>query len=93
MNSDQHSPLIALVVPCYNESAVLPISAPVLLDVLERLYAAGKFRTTASSYFATTAAPAIPGSEITKLHAADKRYGLYRLLITEVSGCDFRRSR
>lgn len=30
-------PVIALVVPCYNEAAVLPISIPILLGILDRL--------------------------------------------------------
>ena len=34
-------PVIAIVIPCYNESAVLPITLPRLLDVLDRLSAEG----------------------------------------------------
>ncbi|MDE6207625.1 MAG: glycosyltransferase family 2 protein [Muribaculaceae bacterium] len=34
-------PVIALVVPCYNESAVLPLSIPVLLGVLDRMHTEG----------------------------------------------------
>lgn len=30
-------PVIALVVPCYNEAAVLPISIPILLGILDRM--------------------------------------------------------
>lgn len=36
-----HIPVIALVVPCYNEQAVLPLSMPVLCDVLNRMSAQG----------------------------------------------------
>ena len=34
-------PVIAIVIPCYNESAVLPITLPRLLAVLDRLFADG----------------------------------------------------
>ena len=74
MNSDNTVPLIALVVPCYNESAVLPISAPVLLDVLERLYAAGKISHNSFILFCNDGSSDNTWLEITKLHAADKRY-------------------
>lgn len=30
-------PVLALVIPCYNESEALPITAPILLDILNRL--------------------------------------------------------
>lgn len=39
---------LAIVVPCYNEEEVLPITLPVLLDLLERLAARGL--ATADSY-------------------------------------------
>lgn len=74
MNSDNTVPLIALVVPCYNESAVLPISAPVLLDVLERLYADGKISHNSFILFCNDGSSDNTWLEITKLHAADKRY-------------------
>ncbi|MDE6310417.1 MAG: glycosyltransferase family 2 protein [Muribaculaceae bacterium] len=35
------SPLLAIVVPCYNEQEALPLSVPVLLDVIERAVAEG----------------------------------------------------
>lgn len=34
-------PVIALVVPCYNEEAMLPVSTPVLLGVLDNLVSSG----------------------------------------------------
>lgn len=34
-------PVLAVVVPCYNETAALPVSIPVLTGVLERLVASG----------------------------------------------------
>jgi len=34
-------PIIAVVVPCYNEQEVLPLTVPRLLDVLDRMSAAG----------------------------------------------------
>ncbi len=34
-------PVIAIVVPCYNEEEALPVSAPVLLGILDRMVAEG----------------------------------------------------
>ncbi|MBO4977115.1 MAG: glycosyltransferase family 2 protein [Muribaculaceae bacterium] len=34
-------PVLALVIPCYNESESLPVTTPVLLEILDRLTAAG----------------------------------------------------
>jgi len=36
------SPVLYIVIPCYNEEAVLPITAPMFLEKLESLSAAGK---------------------------------------------------
>ena len=41
MNS-AHSPLIAVVMPCYNEEKSLPHALPTILNILERLKAAGE---------------------------------------------------
>lgn len=35
-------PVLALVIPCYNESEALPITAPVLFGILDRLAASGQ---------------------------------------------------
>lgn len=35
------APVLAIVIPCYNEEAVLPISVPVLLQLLDRLRESG----------------------------------------------------
>ncbi len=38
----QDKPILYIVVPCYNEEAVLPITAPMFLDKIRALVAAGK---------------------------------------------------
>ena len=42
MAKDNQLPILAIVVPCYNEQEVLPLSNPRLVDVLTRLIDAGK---------------------------------------------------
>lgn len=67
-------PVIALVVPCYNEEAMLPISAPVLLGILDTM-AAEKIASPQSFILCVD-----DGSKdatfavIEAQHAADKRF-------------------
>ena len=35
------TPVIAIVVPCYNEEQALPLSVPKMLDVIDRMVADG----------------------------------------------------
>ena len=41
MNDREH-PILYIVIPCYNEQEVLPITAPMFLQKLSDLAAAGK---------------------------------------------------
>ena len=36
------SPILYIVIPCYNEESVLPITSPMFLDKIKELVAAGK---------------------------------------------------
>ena len=36
------TPILYIVIPCYNEQAVLPMTAPLFLNKLKSLAAAGK---------------------------------------------------
>ncbi|MDE6527802.1 MAG: glycosyltransferase, partial [Muribaculaceae bacterium] len=38
---NKHLPVIAVVVPCYNEEQALPLSVPKMLDVIDRMAAEG----------------------------------------------------
>lgn len=53
--------ILYLVVPCYNEEEVLHKSAAVLLDKLDRLIQAGRFRIRARFYLSTMAVRTVPG--------------------------------
>ena len=38
----ENKPLLWIVIPCYNEEAVLPVTAPMFLEKIHALAAAGK---------------------------------------------------
>ena len=50
MNSNE-APLLWIVVPCYNEEQVLPLTAPLFLEELQLLAAAGKVSDSSSVVF------------------------------------------
>lgn len=66
-------PVIALVVPCYNEREVLPMSVPVLLGVLDKMSSAGL--TSDESFVLCVDDAGTDGTwdVICRLHAGDKR--------------------
>ena len=66
-------PVIALVVPCYNEECMLPISAPVMLGILDRLRAEGL--ASGDSYVMCVDDGSRDGTwrVISGMHARDKR--------------------
>lgn len=71
--ADGELPVIAIVVPCYNEEEALPLSAPVLLQVLDRMAADGL--ASPRSYVLCVDDGSRDGTWalIESLHAADKR--------------------
>ena len=42
MKMQRQNPILWIVIPCYNEEEVLPVTAPMFLDKINRLTAAGK---------------------------------------------------
>lgn len=66
-------PLIALVVPCFNEEQALPVSVPKMLDVLSSLSVEGL--ASADSYVLLCNDGSTDGTwmEIERLHLADNR--------------------
>lgn len=66
-------PLIALVVPCFNEEQALPVSVPKMLDVLSSLAVEGL--ASADSYVLLCNDGSTDGTwmEIERLHLADNR--------------------
>lgn len=66
-------PLIALVVPCYNEEAMLPLSAPVMLSILDTLTAKGLAAPESFVLCVNDGSRDATWEVINRLHAADKR--------------------
>lgn len=66
-------PTIALVIPCYNEASVLPISIPVLLTILDRM--AGDGTAAADSFILCSDDGSTDGTwhTIEALHRTDPR--------------------
>lgn len=94
-------PVIAVVVPCYNEEQALPLSAPVLLGILNRMAAEGI--ASAESYILCVddGSKDATWSIINELHASDSRlkgitlahnrghqYALLAGLMTVMGRCD-----
>lgn len=73
MNMDR-LPIIAIVVPCYNEEEMLPISAPRILSLLDRM--AGEQLVDASSFvlFSNDGSRDKTWEIIESLHQKDSRY-------------------
>lgn len=67
------APRIAIIVPCYNEESVLPISIPVLTGILDRMVAEGL--ASDSSYILCCDDRSKDGTwnVIERLHSADSR--------------------
>ena len=49
--NNRETPVLYIVIPCYNEEAVLPITAPMFLQKITDLAAAGKIRRVSYSCF------------------------------------------
>ena len=47
----EHTPKLILIIPCYNEAAVLPVTAPLFLGKLRQLTADGKIADTSRLLF------------------------------------------
>lgn len=67
-------PVIALVVPCYNEEAMLPLSAPVLTDILDRLAADGLASPESFILCVNDGSHDATWQVINNLHSTDSRF-------------------
>ena len=47
----EHSPVLYIIIPCYNEHEVLPLSAPMFLQKLENLIELGKIDANSKIMF------------------------------------------
>ncbi len=70
----QDKPILYIVVPCYNEEAVLPITAPMFLDKIRALVAAGKVAEGSRVLFVNDGSKDGTWALIERLAAADVTY-------------------
>lgn len=68
------TPVLFIVVPCYNEEAVLPITAPMFLQKLEQLTAAGKISRYSRVLFVDDGSKDATWQIIQNLHGQDYRF-------------------
>lgn len=67
-------PKLHIIVPCYNEEKVLPITAPMFLAELDELANKGKISKKSKIVFVNDGSKDSTWDIITKLHEEDKRY-------------------
>ena len=67
-------PILYIVIPCYNEEAVLPITAPIFLNKLECLAAAGKISPDSRILFVDDGSRDGTWDIITRLSRQDPRF-------------------
>ena len=67
-------PILYIVIPCYNEEAVLPITAPIFLDKLECLAVAGKISPDSRILFVDDGSRDGTWDIITRLSRQDPRF-------------------
>lgn len=95
------SPKLAIVVPCYNEEAALPITAARLLDLLDQMVAAELVSSDSYVLCCNDGSKDLTWQVITQLHAKDNRikgislthnrghqYALLAGLMTAMDNCD-----
>ena len=68
------TPVLFIVIPCYNEEAVLPITAPLFLQKLEQLTAAGKISLHSRVLFVDDGSKDATWQIIQDLHNQDYRF-------------------
>lgn len=94
-------PVLAIVVPCYNEEAALPITAARLLDLLDQMVVAELVSSDSYVLCCNDGSKDLTWQMITQLHAKDNRikgislthnrghqYALLAGLMTAMDNCD-----
>lgn len=66
-------PRLAIVVPCYNEAEALPLTAPVMLKLLDEMTSAGEIEADSYILCVNDGSKDATWSTIEKLHAEDSR--------------------
>lgn len=69
-----NNPILYIVIPCYNEEAVLPITAPMFLGKLNELIAAGKIDNASRVLFVNDGSKDATWEIIERLAAGDEHY-------------------
>ncbi len=67
------TPVIAIVVPCYNEEQALPLSVPKMLDVIDRMVADGIASAESYVLLCNDGSKDRTWDVVQRLHLADKR--------------------
>ena len=68
------NPVLYIVIPCYNEQEVLPITAPMFLEKIKSLTAAGKISDESRVLFVNDGSRDKTWEIIKELSAADPHY-------------------
>ena len=72
--NDRKDPILYIVIPCYNEQEVLPITAPLFLQKINDLAAAGKISSDSRVLFVNDGSKDRTWEIINKLAASDEHY-------------------
>ena len=72
--SDRKDPILYIVIPCYNEQEVLPITAPLFLQKINDLAAAGKISPDSRVLFVNDGSRDRTWEIINELAASDEHY-------------------
>lgn len=67
-------PVLSIIVPCYNEEQVLPLTAPIFLDKLDGLRAAGKISPDSRILFVDDGSTDATWEIISSLARSDRRF-------------------
>ena len=73
--NDRKDPILYIVIPCYNEQEVLPITAPLFLQKINDLAAAGKISPDSRVLFVNDGSRDRTWKIINELAASDEHYG------------------
>ena len=72
--NDRKDPILYIVIPCYNEQKVLPITAPLFLQKINDLAAAGKISPDSRVLFVNDGSRDRTWEIINELAASDEHY-------------------
>lgn len=72
--NDRKDPILYIVIPCYNEQEVLPITAPLFLQKINDLAAAGKISSDSRVLFVNDGSKDRTWEIINELAASDEHY-------------------